>query len=182
MNPREHDTLLRKHFADQVLDSKMWQNSALDLLDAVKALEPVLRKRWSDFAAYKGSIRSLMIHKTFLLLVALTVENFLKSRIVRYKRRSLRDEILKTGKLPTILRGNHNLLAYAESAKLPVSNEHRRILSRLTRAVKWSGRYPSPSSYERIDSDNYSNHDIDQMKRFVNDLFGQLRRAPEKRE
>jgi len=181
MNPREHDILLRKDFAEHVLDSKMWQNAALDLLDAVKALEPVLRKRWSDFVAYKASVRSLMIHKTFLLLVGLTVENFLKSRIVRYRRRSLRDEILKTGKLPTILRGDHNLLAYAESAKLPVSDEHRRILSRLTRAVKWSGRYPSPSSYEKTDYDNYSSDDIDQMKEFVNDLFGQLRRAPQKR-
>ena len=180
MNERETDGQLKLEYARRVLDSKRWLNLAEDLIDTIKALEPLVRKRWNDFDNMKGSVRSLMIQKTLFLLIGLAVENLLKSRIVKYNRRVLQREIHRTGKLPHILARTHNLRTYAQSAKISLTRNDQRILCRLSRAVRWSGRYPFPSSYKDWNSDNYSESDLDEMKVFVNELFAKLHTGPSK--
>ena len=174
LNKRELHTGQARDFADRVLTSRHWLNAARELLETVRLVEPVLRQHWRDFENSEAPLRPLSMHRTFLLLVGLTVENLLKSRIVKYKRRSLRSEMTKTGKIPKILTGNHNLTAYAAAAKVTPTTKDQRVLSRLSRAVRWSGRYPFPSSYRNWDTEIYSANDIDDTKQFVNDLFNRL--------
>jgi hypothetical protein len=171
MNSKEQDHSERLRYANLVLESRRWINSAIDLHDTVKTLEPVVRNRWKDFNDFSIPAKSLMIHKTFFLLIGLTVGNLLKSRIVKYNKKLLRSEILKNGKLPTKLKGNHDLIKFAEYANMKITDEQRELLRRLTRAIRWSGRYAFPPSYKEFSFDDYSMNDIDEMKQFLSDIF-----------
>ncbi|KAB2922281.1 MAG: hypothetical protein F9K22_11990 [Bacteroidetes bacterium] len=171
MTPKEKEDTDIKEYAQQVLDSKRWVNTSIDLLDSIKSLEPIVRNRWDNFNNMKGDVRSLMIHKTFFFLLGLSIENLLKSRIVKYNQSSLRKEIFKNGKLPAILKGNHDLLKLAWDAKINITSEQSVLLKRLSRAILWSGRYAFPQSYKAWSFDDYSPDDIDNMKNLFNHIY-----------
>ena len=171
MTPKEKDKIEIREYSNQVLDSKRSIDTSIDLLNSVKVLEPIVRNRWLSFNNSQGNVRSLMIHKTFLFLIGLSLENLLKSRIVKFHSKNLQAELKKTGKLPTILKGNHDLSKYAIEARITLTSEQEELLKRLSRAIKWSGRYAFPPSYKSWSFDDYSLDDIDKMKNLCNNIY-----------
>lgn len=171
MNSIERTATYRRQFAGQVLCSNSWLQAAKDLLETVKLLEPALRRRWRDYSDGKAGLKPLVVHDTFLMLLGLTAENMLKSRIVKYDRHLLQREIYGSGKLPSVLKGNHDLIALANRARINLSPRQRELLMVLREAVRWSGRYPVPTSANPLPLQAHNEQLIDELKDLMNDLF-----------
>jgi hypothetical protein len=104
------------HYASNVL----WTN-----------LRPAL-KAWDEHGAPQEKHElALRLRGPFALLAGLAIENMLKGAIQQMTPRALRNLVI-----------GHDLIKLAKRLDLPLSPAESDLLERLTRFVKWAGRYP----------------------------------------
>jgi hypothetical protein len=139
-------------------DPKMWQQRAEELLDAADVLRQNRKglpgRLWSE-----------------LLLRGCALENLLKCLYVSRGRALYVNDKLSAMK-------DHDLAKMAQEAGYPCTKQDSLLMSKLTRVVRWAGRYPvqakgsDPESVEWFPSDD---GDLDQL---VDSVVTKIRSLP----
>jgi len=153
-----------EEFTARLFDSTAWKQSAYQLLEAAKLLEPkvdefwvVLRTRPADSSSWRPWDDEFVA--IYFTLCSYAIENLLKSHIVRKKRPQLEAALTSHSGLPKLLK-EHNLYKLAvEAGFKALAKEEEMLLRRLTRSALWYGRYPVPVTPGNLcrshPSDNY---------------------------
>src|SRR5262245_49023448 len=120
-----------------------WRAVALDLQAAAEKLWPEIEGAFRAVGRGAGpsALREgLRYRGPFYLLAALAVENFAKALIAKDRlRQPLADrDLLVFG------RGNH-LARLSQDAGVRLTRAEEVFLMRLTRSMRWRGRYPTPA-------------------------------------
>ena len=121
-----------------------WRTVAIDLQVAAEKLWPEIEGAFRAVGRGAGTAalrEGLRYRGAFYLLAALAVENFAKALVAQAKAR--RNEPMSELDLLTLGRGEH-LARVAEDAGLRLTSSERALLLRLTRTMRWRGRYPAP--------------------------------------
>ncbi len=172
-----------ERFRHRVLDADAWDETAVQLLEAARQLEPKVREflanlgspRWSE--SWRGWADEFVA--VYFMLAAFAIENFLKARIIRENLDRFQVEVDSKHRIPSDLR-THNLLNLAVNAGKPdLARGHADILKRLTRSATWYGRYPAPTTAEGLDPftespdgepislTHYSSRDLEEIERVI---------------
>jgi len=142
------DSTYHDRFLERALDPKAWEDTASQLLEAAKLLEPKLDEFWSGAThhAWSDSWRGWADEfvAIYFMLSAYAIENLMKARIVRSGRAQLAEEFQRRCRLPSVLK-THDLCKLAIcSGNVGLAEGYEDILKRLTRSATWYGRYPVP--------------------------------------
>jgi hypothetical protein len=127
-----------------------WILSARDLLDHIQSTTDILQIAWiksniaNESRQHAPPPRGL--HRVFLLLSALVVENLLKAIVVNQA--NWPDSQIAE-KIPTELK-SHKLLTLASHGHVSLTNEEADLLERLTEFGIWLGRYPAPTELKQL--------------------------------
>jgi hypothetical protein len=84
-----------------------------------------------------------------MMLAGFAIENLCKGYLAARLSYEERERIRQTGILPGSLQ-DHDSLRLVEQTGMTLSRTEEHLLARITDAVRWRGRYPSPTSHERI--------------------------------
>lgn len=156
--PEEARALIRCRSYKRLLAANAWIEKSDELLHAASLLEPGVRSLWeSRLERGSSGVPSRGVIDTYLMLVAYAVENLLKAALVHRRATEFVLEVDNSGKLPAALRkASHNLIALAASVDFSPSRDEEWLLRRLSRAARWSGRYPVPLTVsERSTSERF---------------------------
>ena len=121
-----------------------WLLSARDLVGEMKSIAANLRTAWTEFHLRGSSEQNAPprgMHRVYLLLSAIAVENLLKAVLVNQAKWP---DSQITQKLPDELH-SHMLLDLATKVALPLGDHEVDLLERLTEFGIWLGRYPAPT-------------------------------------
>ena len=139
-------------FDKAAADPSAWRSVAFSLLFSAKELWDEIRQGLEEFEANgveklseRGS-QQLRMRGPFYLLAGLAIENMLKAVIV--KRMSDAKKPVTEGDALRIYRGNHDLVGISQQAKVPLSDDERQLLARMSTFVLWAGRYPVANTKE----------------------------------
>ena len=139
-----------------------WITQADELIPSSRKFEPSIRKYWLTVSNYFDSKEGTynpppefkpkkLLQSTYFMLVAYAIENYLKAVLIAEFETSYKNEILRTGKLPSSL-NNHDLINLSERTKFTLSNIDTSLLTRLSRNSLWQGRYPVPINADQLNS------------------------------
>ena len=141
-------------YAEQITDPWRWLNSAQILFKTSELIEPQIHSLWNfvendsvnEFKNSAGKVIEVADYQSvYMMLIAYSIENLLKGRIIECERDKVHRETLKTGKLPTEVK-SHNLSALAKKCNLKLTDIEQKLLHRLSEHAMWFGRYPFPTS------------------------------------
>jgi len=80
------------------------------------------------------------------------------------------------GETLKMYRGNHDLVAISEHARMPLSVDEKELLARMSTFVLWGGRYPVGMSKEKTDQDRVAiSDDWQRISLFVGRVDKELR-------
>jgi DNA-binding Lrp family transcriptional regulator len=178
------DKYWRDGFAQDVNRPCAWLLSARDLLEHLHTTGDALRAAWMEFHSNGRACRSAPprgLHRVYLFLSAVVVENLLKAIIVH---RSNWPDSRIAQKMPDELK-SHFLLDLATAGGVTLAPEDPDLLERLTEFGIWQGRYPAPTELRHVKpkklrngSVNLVGHmygsDIRDVERFINNLIASL--------
>lgn len=136
-------------FAQDVNRSSAWILSARDLLEHIRSMADALRVFWIDFHANISSSRLAPprgLHRVYLFLSAIAIENLLKAIIVEHAKWPDSDV---SRKIPSELK-SHDLLDLATVAGITLKTNDIELLERLTQFGIWLGRYPAPTKLDHL--------------------------------
>lgn len=139
---------LSSHFAQHVLNPKLWIMTAENLMSAAERLASDIEKFWTNLEALDNG-SSLPVsamdgshyQNIFMMLQGFAIENLCKAYAVT--RLCRRERLyLRMGRLPRRLK-THNLeYLVTKEIGLAADDHEKALLKRLEAAVKWAGRYP----------------------------------------
>jgi hypothetical protein len=181
------------HFSLQLSTPDEWIKMADSLLHVAQLIEPELKERWdlhnTVIESRKRPLPSLGIQNVYLLLIAYSVENLLKSVIIRSNISKYRNASAKQKALPEILR-NHRLFSLAKLAGFKMTWREELTLRRLSRFSIWAGRYPIPTKAQDLEANEalsngevwtvgyLSSADVTEVTNLLVNLFKQLHIDP----
>jgi hypothetical protein len=184
-NP-EWDPVFKSNYRAKLLSRADWIRKGQALLESAKLLEPDVAAIWKGLREWHErkhtkELKSDEILSVYLMLVAFTVENLLKARLIQKCYHKFRDEFESYGRLPPLLK-THDLFPLAKEAGLSIGTEEEDLLRRLTRAAIWAGRYPLPIEFgDLAGSEEFSDgktwsvsyfggNDIDRLKKLIDKI------------
>lgn len=139
----------KKQYADSILNSASWVESARDLVRSLFYLRgPAIGffEAAADIDAVCGLPKDKDIHGVYLMISAYAIENLLKALIVRDARPALNES---APRLPKVVTG-HDLNKLADTAKIATTDAGKELLARLSHHAVWAGRYPAPMVMEDL--------------------------------
>jgi len=148
-----------------LLSPPVWVLRGDDLLDAAQLLESETRrvlKNWDWEASDELESLTNGVVGVYFMLIGFALENLLKAKLIRLNRDVASTQFVATRKLPAFLK-SHDLRALAADAGFRPTQSDEVVLTLLTRAVVWDGRYPIPAR-------------VSDMHRIVKSREGQKRR------
>ena len=161
-------------FLSLVQDAHSWFQQAEQFYLAAQLLVPALeRQRPITEETNSRAVGSL---KSVLLLLAISVENALKS--VKAKKGEITVSGGKIDKRAFGGRGGHDLVGLANSIKFPLSAKEKELLEQLTEVVIWAGRYQQPLTavdFGRSKKKNPRTLAVPQDINLVGSILGRLR-------
>ncbi len=129
-------------------DPSIWLLQGVRLLRASYPLWNVFWRRREDLIANKGAevidLSTDGFVQAYLLLSGFAFENLIKGLIVYQENLKVKD-----GKLPEEVYG-HKLVKLAERAGHALHGDEKTLLTDLTQAIVWQGRYRSPTKEARL--------------------------------
>lgn len=139
---------LTSHFAQHVLNPKLWIMTAENLISAAERLASDIEGFWKKLETFDdgsslpvSEMDGSRYHNIFMMLYGFAIENLCKGHAVT-KLSRLDRLACKLGKLPGRLK-THNLESLVTTeVGLVLNDGERELLKRLEAAVKWAGRYP----------------------------------------
>lgn len=125
-----------KIFAHIGNNIERWRESAENLAFTANTLKAIRYKN-IQFPKINGKKIRYLQQTLYpeLMLWGLTLENFFKCLILKNG-----EQLVREGKY--VGPKNHNLTQMARKAKFKLSPDQKLITDRLTKVIKWSGRYP----------------------------------------
>lgn len=145
------DPVYKSNYESTAFSPWSWINSARCLLASAKELEPKVLELWKNYRTYAKSqpFNRLPVDYTgpYFMLIGFAVENYFKAAIVREKSGDFKKAFQENKQFPKVLK-KHTLTELAEEARFTLSKGEEDLLRRLTRNVRWAGRYPIPISYK----------------------------------
>jgi hypothetical protein len=167
-------------FSHRLIDTSLWIRNAEELQAAAAVLEIDIRLYWSECRVKDNHVIQVSNRKyvqgPYSMLMAYSLENYLKAIIIHDKSDSLRGILLTD--LPRYL-NDHNLVQLAKQAKVTLDISEEELLNRLSRFSTWAGRYPIPTGPNALttvrklsDGKTYlaaylAPHDIDRINKFI---------------
>ena len=136
-------------FAQDVNRPSAWILSARDLLAHIRSMADTLQVAWIDYHSNGSTHQSAPprgLHRVYLFLSAIAIENLLKAVVVAHANWPDSD-ISK--KLPQELM-SHDLLSLAKAAGIALEINDMELLERLTQFGIWLGRYPAPTRLDNL--------------------------------
>jgi len=134
-------------FSQQLTNTGFWIDKADELLTAADILEGEVVQYWAEIGIKDGQVvgtpKRRNIQGPYFLLIAYSLENYLKALLIHRNLRSLKNRLLSS--LPDYIK-EHNLVQLARRVNLSISVQEEELLSRLSRNSMWAARYPVPTS------------------------------------
>lgn len=131
-------------FSQDVNRPSAWILSARDLLEHIRSTADTLRMAWIEYHCNEASQQSAPprgLHRVYLFLSALAIENLLKAVVVDQAKWP---DSQIAQKIPEEL-NSHILLDLAAAGGVELADDEIEILERLTEFGIWLGRYPAPT-------------------------------------
>ncbi len=132
-------------FSERLTDVRLWIEKADELISAANLLEPEVLKYWSEIKIENNQIAGIPnrknVQQAYFLLIAYSLENFLKVLLIHQNQKTLKGRLLQ--KLPACLL-SHDLIDLSSKAKFNISIAEEELLCRLSRFSIWKARYPIP--------------------------------------
>ena len=127
-----------------------------ELLAVARRLEPDIDALWAQMSRWRQdptavSPPSLGIVSIDFMLVGFAVENLLKARLVEAHSSEVREAFKKSLELPRCVK-SHDLASMAKNIDFSMSIGEESLMRRLSRAVRWVGRYPVPTTADGLAS------------------------------
>ena len=152
----EEDILTRARiarFSQSVLNEQAWFSAANELIAAMELLEPHIELFWDRLRAQVLDQKSdpepeHSLVNVHMMLAGFAIENLCKGYLASRLTREERDAV-KAGILPESLRG-HDILEFVERTGMKLSETEKYLVKRIGEAIFWRGRYPSPTSHQKI--------------------------------
>src|SRR2546425_8412679 len=130
-------------FVQDLNRASAWILSARDLLEHIRSTADTLRMAWIEFHCNNPPHQSAPprgLHRVYLFLSALAIENLLKAIVVDQVKWP---DSQIANKIPKDL-NSHILLELAATGGVVLGDDEIEILERLTEFGTWLGRYPAP--------------------------------------
>jgi hypothetical protein len=108
-----------------------------------------------------------------MMLAGFAIENLCKGYLVARLSDAERERV-KSGDLPESL-GNHRILKLIEKIGMTLSDTEEKLIKRITDAVLWRGRYPSPKSHDQRRPFLQAGYDIGHIKTLLDRLRRHVR-------
>jgi hypothetical protein len=184
-----------RRFSEAVLNAETWFCTADELIGAMELLEPQVERFWDDvrsigFAVDVTSDESSTPQRSdapsekqnavasstqclidqHMMLAGFAIENLCKGHLVSRLSDAERDRIRQEGILPRSFQDHHSL-SLVKQTGMSLTPIEELLLTRITQAVLWRGRYPSPTSHGGIGPYAQMGSDI----RDINALLQKLR-------
>jgi hypothetical protein len=141
----------RRQFIDDLLSSQKWFETAAELQAAADVLKPRVIAWWDSLLAWQRRERRLFLehgcHRVYMMLSGFVVENLAKGALVPRASSQDHEFIQSKARLPRHL-VTHNLRSLVKRMSLSATAEEQELLHRMTRMVKWDGRYPVASGFD----------------------------------
>lgn len=150
-----------------------WFGAADELQHAVDLLRPQVMGWWDGLREWEKAkerprtFPALGCHSIAMMLMAFVVENLCKGALIRDGKVDLSTERLAKKGLPKTIT-THNLRALVRTVGMPTDETEQELLSRMTRASRWRGRYPVPVEY----SDENDSLVVDDGTKYSASWFG----------
>jgi len=170
-----HRSLARRS-AQRVLSEEAWFGTANELVAAMDLLEPQIKNFWDALGIGAGIVdrknsepapehRLINVH---MMLAGFAIENlckgYLAGRLSPKQRKKVKD-----GVLPKSL-NTHKIVNLLARTKMKLCHREKDLIQRITNAIWWRGRYPSPTSHEEIIPFAQWDSDVDKIKAFLQKL------------
>lgn len=141
-------------YKEQVLNWQLWIKQADELLAAAKKLEPSINKYWLTTRKFLDPVKGTysppsgfnpkpLLQGTYFMLIAYSIENLLKAKLIRQFTEKYEEEVMHTHELPIEL-NEHDLIALTNKTQFKINQTETNLLFRLYRNSLWQGRYPVP--------------------------------------
>jgi len=141
----------RRQFIGDLLSGRKWFESAAELQAAADVLGPRVKEWWVSLAAWQSKERPIFLehggHRVYMMLSGFVVENLCKGALLPRLSFEDRQGVESTARLPKWLH-THNLRSLVRRIDLPVSDMEQDLLHRMSRMVKWDGRYPVAAGFD----------------------------------
>lgn len=141
----------RRQFISDLLSSHKWFEAAAELQAAADVLKPRVNAWWDSLLAWQRKERKLFLehgcHRVYMMLSGFVVEDLAKGALVPRVSAEDYDSIQRKARLPGHLL-THNLRALVRRISLFATAEEQELLHRMTRMVKWDGRYPVATEFQ----------------------------------
>jgi hypothetical protein len=166
-----------RRFSQSVLSAEAWFCTADELIGAMDLVEPHVERFWDDVRsiAFAADMTSDVPSKPqqsdapsnkqnnvappkhglinqHMMLAGFAIENLCKGYLAARLSDVERERIQQKGILPGSLQ-DHDSLRLVERTGMTLSRTEKDLLTRITDAVRWRGRYPSPTSHHWIRPD-----------------------------
>jgi hypothetical protein len=186
-----------RDFSQSVLSAEAWFRTADELIAAMDLLEPHVEGFWENVrslvvavdetSAVPSERRTSVVPKhqksgarskhnlinQHMMLAGFAIENLCKGYLAGRLTHEEREDV-QAGFLPKSLRA-HDVLNLVEQTGMTLSDPEKFLLKRITDAVLWWGRYPSPISHERIRPFAQIGSDIRDIKTLLQKLRRHVR-------
>lgn len=183
-----------RRFSQSVLSAEAWFCAADELIGAMNLLELNVERFWEDIRsmAFAADITSDAPSKPqqsdaapnkqnnvappkhslinqHMMLAGFAIENLCKGYLAARLSDVERERIQQKGILPGSLQ-DHDSLRLVKRTGMTLSRSEKDLLTRITDAVRWRGRYPSPTSHHRIRPHAQMGGDIRDIKTLLQKL------------
>lgn len=149
----EWEYVHQTNYASSVANWRSWFAAADELQFSAELLKPQVVGWWAGLKAWQESkerprkFPALGCHSIAMMLYAYVVENLCKGALIRDGLVDASgDAVIKNG-LPKELH-NHDLRYLVGAVGMTTSDLEQELLTRMTRASVWRGRYPAPVKYK----------------------------------
>jgi hypothetical protein len=142
-----------RNYANSVSNWRSWFDAADEMQFAAEILKPHVLAWWAgtvEWSERRGQLRKfpfLGCHSIAMMLLAYVVENLCKGRLIRDGLVDVSYDTLVHGGIPQVMK-THKLRDLVRAVGLDTTEEEQELLSRMTRASMWRGRYPAPVKYD----------------------------------
>jgi hypothetical protein len=141
-----------QNYTSSVRGYRRWFDAADELQFAAELLKPQVRAWWSGVVEWRDSkerprkFPALGCHSIMMMLFSFAIENLCKGALIRDGQVDVSSGAIINSGLPKELK-SHNVRSLIRAVGLTCDDADQELLSRMSRAATWRGRYPAAAKY-----------------------------------
>lgn len=160
-------------YSDVGLSDVSWFRIANELITAMGLMEPYIKEYWDRLikaslgdTTNKYEQLGYSVANVHLMLAGFAIECLCKGFLARQLSPEERTKV-ESGDLPNSLKGSHGIVKFVQRTGLNLAAAEDDLLKRITESSVWRGRYPIPTTHERVKPYVEMCSDVDRTKRFL---------------